>query len=169
VSRWRRAARGAFLAGLALTSALATTEIVLRLLRYRSPLLQSSASSARRSPYSRAHREQVTAWIDEAVRTTLALDTVVRDAGSRLVVVVMPDVVQVVDLLPAFRSAATPPRLYRRLDPHRQRRGSRSDPRGAGTRRAGGSGAALAVPRRPRSHRGMCLERRGPSCGSIRP
>jgi hypothetical protein len=107
--------------------------------------------------FARAHRDQVTAWIDEAVRTTSALDAAVRDAGSRLVVVVMPDVVQVdpavrlavlasapdpadaydfdwpqteltrrlaeagvtaVDLLPAFRSAATPPRLYRRLDPH---------------------------------------------------
>jgi hypothetical protein len=91
------------------------------------------------------------------VRTTAALDAAVRAAGSRLVVAVMPDVVQVdpavrlavlasapappdaydfdwpqtelarrltaagvtvVDLLPAFRSAATPPRLYRRLDPH---------------------------------------------------
>ena len=40
MSRWHRAARGAFLAALALASALATTEIVLRLLRYRSPLLQ---------------------------------------------------------------------------------------------------------------------------------
>jgi SGNH hydrolase-like domain, acetyltransferase AlgX len=40
VSRWRLVARGALLAGLALTSALATSEVLLRLLRYRSPLLQ---------------------------------------------------------------------------------------------------------------------------------
>ena len=37
--------------------------------------------------FARAHREQVTAWIDEAVRTASALETAVRDAGSRLVVV----------------------------------------------------------------------------------
>jgi hypothetical protein len=64
--------------------------------------------------FARARQAEVSSFIDETVRTTTALEHAVREAGSRLVVALMPDVLQVDPAVRAdvLASAARPAEPY---------------------------------------------------------